>query len=306
MRHLLVLATVALIALGSAFAQAAKPSADELIARGLELRRVSKPEEALEAFRRAHALAPSPRTSGQMGLVEASLEHWIGAETFLNASLAARDDAWVRKNRVVLAQALKVVQDHIGELVITGPAGTTVAIDGNPVGTLPDVQPVRHAEGNVAVTTNGAGFKAFSKTVTIASGARVSMAIVFDPVEQRPALALAAPAPLPPTAPAFTFEDQRRPTWKTAAGTGLVTAGAGLLAWGIAWIAVDGNDHCETVGPDCTTVYDTKMPGWILAASGAAAAAGGTLLLLSGRPDHGDSTVTLAGTPSSVSLTGRF
>ena len=132
------------------------------------------------------------------------------------------------------------------------------------------------------------------------------MAIVFDPVEQRAALALAAPAPLPPTAPTLTFEGQRRPTWKTLAGTGLVAAGAGLLAWGIAWIAVDGNDHCEIGGPACTAVYDTNLPGWILAAGGAAAAAGGTLLLLSGRPDHGDSTVTLAGTPSSVSLTGRF
>jgi len=306
MRHLFVLATVALIALPPASTQAAKPNADELIARGLELRRASKPEEALQAFQRAHALVPSPRTLGQMGLVEASLETWIGAETHLNASLAAREDAWVRRNRAFLEQALEVVRDHIGELVITGPAGTTVAVDGNAVGTLPDVQPMRHAEGNVAVTANGAGFKAFSKTVTIASGARVSMAIVFDPVEQRAALALAAPAPLPPAAPALTFEGQRRPTWKTPAGTGLVAAGAGLLAWGIAWIAVDGNDHCETRRPACTAVYDTKMPGWILAAGGAAAAAGGTLLLLSGRPDHGDFTVTLAGTPSSVSLTGRF
>ena len=63
MRHLLVLATAALIALPPASGQAAKPNADELIARGLELGRASKPEEALEAFQRAHALAPSPRTS---------------------------------------------------------------------------------------------------------------------------------------------------------------------------------------------------------------------------------------------------
>ena len=47
MRHLFVLATVALIALPAASVQAAKPNADELIARGLELRRASKPEEAL-------------------------------------------------------------------------------------------------------------------------------------------------------------------------------------------------------------------------------------------------------------------
>ena len=66
-------------------ARAAEPGADELITRGLELRRQAKPEQALEMFQRAHALAPSPRTLGQMGLVEASLEHWLDAETHLTA-----------------------------------------------------------------------------------------------------------------------------------------------------------------------------------------------------------------------------
>jgi hypothetical protein len=306
MRCRIALAAATLMTCTAGLAHAVEPNAEELIARGLELRRESKPEQALEMFQRAHALAPSPRTMGQIGLVEASLEHWLDAETHLTASLATPDDAWVRKNRAFLDQALGVSQGHIGELVITGPVGTAVAVDGKSVGTLPEVGALRHLEGNAAVTACGPGFKNFSKTVTVAAGAKVSLAIVLDPAEPRPAVALAAPAPLPVSQPSLAVDQRHRPSWKTWTGTGLVAAGAGLLTWGIVWIAVDGNDRCSIGGPSCTTVYDTKTPGWILAAGGAAAAAGGAVLLLTGRRGGDDPNVVLAATPTSLSLRGQF
>src|SRR5690348_1479409 len=74
-------------------------AAAAMIARGLDLRRQGKPAEALEMFQRAHAIAPSARTLGQMGLVEGTLEHWTDAEDHLTAALAASDDPWIRKNR---------------------------------------------------------------------------------------------------------------------------------------------------------------------------------------------------------------
>src|SRR5262245_16478811 len=85
-------------------APAAGPEAEaeRLIANGLELRRAEKPVEALELFQRAHGLAPTPRTLGQMGLVEAALERWADAEVHLLEALATPDDAWVRKNRSFL------------------------------------------------------------------------------------------------------------------------------------------------------------------------------------------------------------
>jgi hypothetical protein len=288
-------------------AQAAEPTAEELIARGLELRRESKPDQALELFQKAYALAPSPRTLGQMGLVETSLEHWLDAEAHLTASLATPEEAWVRKNRAFLDQALGVARTHVGELVVTGPAGAEVSVDGKRVGTLPAVEPVKLAEGNAVVTANSAGFKDFSKTVAIAGGAKISMAIVLDPVEKRPVVALSAPVPaiVASSALPLTTSDNYRPAWRTWTGAGLVAAGAGLLAWGIVWVAVDGDDQCATGGPACTTVYDTKTPGWILMAGGAAAAAGGTILLLTGRgSDHPN--VGFAATPSSLLLRGQF
>lgn len=286
--------------------RAAAPGADELITRGLELRRQAKPEQALEMFQRAHALAPSSRTLGQMGLVETSLEHWLDAETHLVASLAVPDDAWVRKNRTFLDQALKVSQSHIGELVITGPGGTDVAVDGKHVGTLPAIQTVKLVQGNAVVTANGAGFNDFSKTVAIEGGAKTSLAIVLDPVEKRPAVALAAPVPLPASSPPPpSVTEHRGRAWKTVAGTGLVAAGAGLLAWGILWIAVDHNDDCPMSGAACNKVYDTKTGGWILTAGGAAAAAVGTGLLIWGHRSESPS-VALGATPTSLLLRARF
>jgi hypothetical protein len=312
MHRTAVITVVALVAVAFAAgaAQAAEPTPDDLIARGLELRRQAKPEKALELFRQAHAVAPSPRTLGQMGLVEASLEHWLDADAHLSASLATPGDAWVKKNRAFLEQALKVSDGHVGALVITGPDGTAVAVNGEPVGTLPALPPVKLAEGSTRVTASGAGFKDFAKTVTIVGGAKVSLAIVLDPVEKRPAVALSAPAPLPvPAAPAITVAPQGRAAWRTRTGAGLAAAGAGLLAWGVVWIAIDGNDHCATGGPACTKVYDTRTPGWILAAGGAAAAAAGAIVLLTGRRQEssgGDPNLFVAATPTSLLLRALF
>jgi hypothetical protein len=307
MRAIAPAVAACLMIFGLGPARAADPTADELITRGLELRRQAKPEQALEMFQRAHAISPSQRTLGQMGLVETSLEHWMDAETHLAAAAATPLDPWVRKNRAFLDQALGVCRGHIGELVVTGPDGTDVAIDGKHVGTLPAIQPLRLVEGNTVVTANNAGFKDFSKTVTIAGGSKTSLAIVLDPVEKRPAIAISAPAPLPapPPSPPLAASEPPRSGWKTATGVGMVAAGAGLVAWGITWIAIDGDDACATGGPACVTVRDTKTAGWILTAVGAAAAAGGTVLLVTGRR-RDSASVAFGATPTSLSLSGRF
>ncbi|HXU02473.1 MAG TPA: hypothetical protein VN903_16025 [Polyangia bacterium] len=302
--------SAALITLASGVARAAEPTtAEDFIVRGLELRRAAKPGEALEMFQRAHALAPSPRTLGQMGLVEASLEHWLDAETHLTAAMASPGDAWVTKNRAFLDQALVVTRGHIGELTVTGPAATDVSVDGKHVGTLPALPPQRLVEGNVVVTANSAGFKDFSKTVTIAGGAKVAVAIVLDPSDQRASVAVAAPVPLPAPPPGTTTfapsAEQPARGWRTPTGVGLVAAGAGLAAWGIIWIAVDANDNCPMRGPACNSVYDTKTTGWMLTAGGVAAAGVGAALLVLGHR-NGNANVALDLTPTSLSLRGRF
>ena len=272
----------------------------------LELRRQEKPTDALDLFQRAHALAPSPRTLGQMGLVEASLQRWADAENHVTAALATPNDPWVRKNRGFLDQALATAKGHMGELEIIGPAGTEISIDGKPVGSLPAVSVIRRSEGQVTVAASSAGFQDFTKTASIAGGARTSLAIVLDPVESRPAVALAPPVPLVTSPPPARPEESPRSSWRAWTGGALIAAGAGLVGWGIAWIAVDGNDACGAVtGPGCGTVYNTKTTGLALAGGGAAAASVGAILLLTGRTS-GSSDVAVGFTPTSLLLQGRF
>jgi hypothetical protein len=305
MRALVICVVLAIV---SPVARAAGPDAeaDALIAKGLDLRRQEKPTDALDLFQRAHAIAPSPRTLGQMGLVEASLQRWADAEAHVTAAIATPNDPWVRKNRSFLDQALATARSHIGELEIIGPAGTEISIDGKPVGSLPAIPVIRRSEGQVTVAASGAGFKDFTKTASIAGGARTSLAIVLDPVESRPAVALAPPVPLVTSPPPARPAESPRSSWRTWTGGTLIAAGAGLVGWGIAWIAVDGNDACGAVtGPGCGTVYNTKTPGWMLAGGGAAAASVGAILLLTGRTS-GSSDVAVGFTPTSLLLQGRF
>ncbi len=124
------LATLLLVTFCAVTAVAAAPSTDALIEQGLDLRRDGKPEQALELFRRAHAIAPSPRTFGQMGLVEASLKRWVDGETHLSVSLSNPDDTWVIKNRAFLDEALAQCRQHVGDLVVSGPAGVEVFVGG--------------------------------------------------------------------------------------------------------------------------------------------------------------------------------
>ena len=305
MRALVICAVLAVV---SPVARAAGPEteADALIALGLELRRQEKQIDALDLFQRAHAIAPSSRTLGHIGLVEASLQRWAAAEGHVAAALATPNDPWVRKNHGFLAQALTTAKGHVGELEIIGPAGTAISIDGKPAGSLPAIPVMRRSEGQTVVTATGVGFNDFAKTVSIAGGARTSLAIILDPVDSRPAIAVAPPVPLVASPPPQHSSDSQPRSWKKRTGGALAAAGAGLLAWGIVWIAADGSDACSSVTrPGCGMVYDTKTAGWILAGSGVAAVSAGTILLLTGRTSS-SSEVAVGVTPTSLLLQGRF
>ncbi len=267
-------------------ALAAEPSADALIEQGLGLRRDGKPEQALEMFRKAHALTPSPRTFGQMGLVETSLKKWVDGEKHLSVSLANPDDRWVAKNRAFLDEALGLCRSHVGDLVVSGPAGAEVFVGGQSVGTLPAVPALRLAEGTVTVSASAPGSKPFEQAVAIRPGARSALVIALDPIDATPVAVTspavaAAPAPAPLIATAPPTQSESSPSsWHTWAGISLAVAGAAALGWGIYWIAVDGKHS----GGASDQVYDTRTPGLILAGAGVAALAGGAVIFFTAPP----------------------
>src|SRR6266496_364076 len=275
-------------------------AADAMVARGLELRREGKPQQALEMFQRAHALAASPRTFGQMGIVEGTLEHWTDAENHLTAALAVPDDAWVRKNQTLLQTALESVKGHIGQLVFAGTAGATVTVAGKLAGTLPNIPPVRVGAGTVLVTANASGSRQFVQSVAVPAGMQIAVTINLEPIDVRPPVSASPPAQAAPAPTIREFHPHY--AWKTWTGGGLLAVGVGVMTWGIVWIAVDGNGSGGTCADpsamNCMPVYNTRSPGWILTAAGAGTAAAGGYLLYSSQKNGTDVTVSLG--PNSV------
>jgi tetratricopeptide repeat protein/PEGA domain-containing protein len=286
---------------------------DALIEQGLALRRQGKPAEALELFQRAHAIAPTPRTYGQMGLAEASLRRYVDADVHLEVSLANPDDPWVIKNRAFLEQALAACKQHIGELVVSGPAGVEVFVAGNSAGTLPAVPALRLPEGRVSVTASGSGYKPFETTVTIRPGKRtpLSVAMVRDesdasatpPVPSLTGNEPSASAPQPLVA-SGSAPAEAPSTWHRWTGGTLALLGAAAIAWGAVWVAVDGK--CKDLGSNgCVDEYTTKTGGWIFIGAGAASLVTGAILFFT-QPSDASPSVALGVSPGSMFLEGRF
>jgi hypothetical protein len=278
---------------GSALARGSEQDPDVLIRHGLDLRRAGKSEEALELFRRAHEAAPCPRTLGQMGLVESSLQLWIEADSHLTAALATPDDAWVHKNRRFLDQAVVRAREHVGELMITGPPGAKVAVAGRPVGALPLPAPIRIAEGDVAVRATSDGSKPYTVDVSIKGGARAAISIVLEPID------LALPRPPEQAQPVVNSTSPKRV--RLALGASLAAGGVAAVVWGAAWIAIDGRSSCAGCG-----TYDTRTPGLLLVGGGSALAlAGGALIFRALHPaESTKATIGFAG--RSVQFETRF
>jgi hypothetical protein len=249
---------------------------DTLILRGLQLRRAGHPAEALELFRKAHDHAPSPRTLGQMGLVETSLRMWSDADAHLAAALATPGDRWVRQNRGFLSEAQTRVRAHVGDLVVTGPPGVRLSVAGKDLGQLPLEAPLRLTEGDLRLTAAADGRKPVSVDVKIQGGRLNAVTVVLEPLD----LDARAPPPAPPPAQATDprLADRRR--W---VGGALAAAGAGALVWGVVWLNLDGRASCfnaSTARP--CAVYDTRPPGLALTVGGGVLLLAGGALLYTG------------------------
>ncbi len=290
-------AAIALAVFGHLNAAVARDNAadpEALIKRGLDLRRAGRATDALALFRRAYEAAPSPRTLGQIGLVESSLQLWSDADTHLAAALATPEDAWVSTNRQFLDQAMQRTTEHIGELMIVGPPGTRVSLGGRAIGALPLSAPVRLVEGDVAVTATSDGHKPYAIDISIKGGARAAVSIVLDPIDLAPRDR--------EDQPLLSADRRDKPTrTRLQAGAALTVAGIAGLSLGLAWIALDGHPVCD----GCINVYDTRARGIVVAGGGAALAlAGGALLFSVFHAGTANPTIGLAG--RSLRFEARF
>jgi hypothetical protein len=164
------LVCASLIGWASAQAQPAQ-DADALIKQGVELRREGKDQAALEQFRRAFDVAPTPRALAQMALAEQALGRWIDAEAHVGKALEAAQDPWIAKYRDTLEQSRAKIAEHLGTLAVTGgPDGAELRVDGQAVGALPLGHTLRLPTGTVALELTANGRTLVTRTVSIAPG----------------------------------------------------------------------------------------------------------------------------------------
>jgi hypothetical protein len=222
---------------------ASADDADSLIKQGVELRRARRDREALEQFRRAYDVAPTPRALAQMALAEQALERWVDAEVHLSRALAAGQDPWIAKYRSTLETSRTDIARHLGWLELGGdPAGAQVRVDGQPVGALPLPRTLRVLAGSVVVDVSASGHVPARRTLSITPGQVAHAEIVLAPA--RPTSAgvapVAAPEPRdgPPritlvdsSAPARPTTRLRRAAWISLGVTGglALIGGAGYL-----------------------------------------------------------------------------
>jgi hypothetical protein len=276
--------------------QAAEPeTADQLVAKGVELRKKGDHAGALREFQAAHAKEPSGRTLAQMGIAEATLHDWVDAENHLSQALESTMP-WVEKNRATLEQTLQTVRTHTTEISIYGTTGAVVTLEDKVVGRIPLPTVPRVNEGNVTVKVESRGYKPFVQTLPAKGGSQLIVTATLEPLPPEPAPPTSAPpAPLVTATPSGGADVSTHPARRWG-GIGLLTAGVVAATWGIVWIAVDGNSSWS----DSNRVWNTRTPGWFILGGGIAASIGGGYLLYSSR--HGE--VQVAASPAG--LMGRF
>jgi len=250
--------------------------ADELIRRGVELRKQGRDQEALDAFRSANVVAPTPRALAQMGFAEQALGRWVDADEHLDAAARAAGDSWIARNRQVLELSLAAIHKHLGEIEILGePRGAEVRVDGRSRGTLPLAGRVRAAVGTVSVEVRAPGYLPVIRPVAVTAEELVRETIVLQPLTS-----VAAQPIFPAAGTGQPVESDRRPVepgadavrpwsrrlaWAGVAGAGLFAV-AGGVALGVReskarWFS-DAAHACDENladkgGSACKDAYDT-------------------------------------------------
>jgi hypothetical protein len=185
-RHALIASVVLLLSACPAGAQeppsaaSPEPTDEELIAKGVALRKDGQDAEALAVFERAYALRATPHAVVQMALAHQALAHWREAERGLIAGLHASDDPWVARHRTHLEESLAAIQEHLASLEVeSNIAGAELWIGGVLGGHLPLDRPLRVEAGDVIVQVRAPGYALVQQTLHVEAKSQVHVAFTL-------------------------------------------------------------------------------------------------------------------------------
>ena len=185
-------------------ASAAPVAADDLIARGVALRREGRDHEALPLFEAAYAQVRTPRAAAQLGFVEQALGLWVNAESHLFEAITANGDPWIQRNADLIEESLTLAHTHVGLLrVDVDVAGAEIFVDARPVGHAPLIAAIGVATGDRRVEARAAGYQSHVTTVAVTAGQTAKVMARLQPASPAAGPQAASRLALrPPSSPA--------------------------------------------------------------------------------------------------------
>lgn len=159
---------------------------NELIARGIALRKAGEDARALEVFQRAETLAPdSTRVRVHLAAAHQALGQWEEADHYLTLALQDANDPYVQKHQSILASARRTIDTHMASLhIIGGPRGAQVRLNGRALGALPLQGPVRVQAGIYMLEAELPGHYPVTRSVALAGGSLVREQITLTPMDR--------------------------------------------------------------------------------------------------------------------------
>jgi tetratricopeptide (TPR) repeat protein len=184
-----------------------------LVDEGMALQAAGSLQPALDKYKEAQTIHPTPRAQAQMGLTEESLGDLGAAERDLAQAVSMRKDPWIKENRKRLQAAIQRIKRQAATLDIQGsPEGAEVVVNGRSQGTLPLVAAVRVAGGTITVQAKKDGYNDFEQIVELPARGKRVLRIEMDRAPTPVAAPIPVPAPQPAPAeavPALTAEPQQ-------------------------------------------------------------------------------------------------
>jgi tetratricopeptide (TPR) repeat protein len=170
-----------------------------LVDEGMALQAAGSLQPALDKYKEAQTIYPTPRAQAQMGLTEESLGDLGAAERDIAQALTMRKDPWIKENRRRLQAAVNRLKRQLATLDISGsPEGAEVLVNQRSQGKLPLVAAVRVAGGTITVRAKKEGYRDYEQVFDVPARGKRVIKISMDegPVP------IAAPVPVPVPAPA--------------------------------------------------------------------------------------------------------
>lgn len=280
---------VALAIFATAAPAVAGPEDEELLKRGVALRREGKDAEALEIFQRVVEKAPSARARAQLALAEQALALWLAAERDLGLALAEPNDPWVAQNKDALERAARVIGGKLAWVKVTSNVPTAqVLVNGTAATVAPDGR-VRVVAGQVTIELRADDHTPSQRAILVApeTTAAVTLELTPRPKATAPAKPVAPPPAPPPPPPAEPPSTAQRTVGYSLVGLGVVGLGVGAFFGVTAMNKKTERDDacvggCTQAGVDADRAGRTSgLVSTIAVGAGAVGLAAGIYLVLS-------------------------